>query len=330
MRIISPILLGLSLAAAGSTLTAAQTTPSMPKVIQVFREYIKPGRSGAIHDHSESNFVQAMAREKWPTHYVALNSLSGKSRALYMTAYDSFDAWQKDADAMNKNAALSGAFDLASMTDGELLDSTDAGILSYDDDLSYRPQPDLSFVRYFEISTYRIKPGHRKDWHDLVNMVIDAHKKAGTSASWATYSLAYGGDGDTYIIFSADKSMADIDQGYMEDKKFRDAMGEDGMKRFQELVAETIEHADNGLLRDQPPPELSARRMGQSKSRFLEAQAGTYVHGPGYFGWAMNGSWELAEKVHQRENFVLRDFSPIDPAGLNVRAEQAAEKLAAL
>jgi hypothetical protein len=252
MKIVSPILLGLSLAAAGSTFTAAQTTQSMPKVLQIFREYIKPGKAGAVHDASESHFVQAMTAAKWPTHYIALNSLSGKSRALYITAYDSFDAWQKDTDASNKNASLSAAIDMASMTDGELLDSTDAGVLSYDEDLSYRPMPDLSFVRYFEITTFRVKPGHQKEWHDLVAMVIDAHKKAGTSANWATFDLAYGGDADTYIVFSADKSMAEIDKAYMEDKKFHDALGEEGMKKLRDLEAATVDHVDSELFEINP------------------------------------------------------------------------------
>ena len=254
MKIVSPILLGLSLAAAGSTFTAAQTTQQMPvpKVIQVFREYMKPGKGGALHDASESHFVQAMMNAKWPTHYIALNSLSGKSRCLYMTGYDSFDAWQKDTDAMDKNPSLSAAVGMASMTDGDLLESTDAGVLSYDEDLSYRPNGDLSFVRYFEITSFRVKPGHRKELHDLVTMVMDAHKKAGTSANWATFELAYGGDGDTYIVISADKSMADIDKGFAEDKKFTDAMGEEGMKKFGELVASAIDRSDSELFEINP------------------------------------------------------------------------------
>src|SRR5712664_3428914 len=50
----------------------------------------KPGKSGAAHERTESAFVQAMKRAKWPTHYLAVESLSGKSRALFLTGYDSF------------------------------------------------------------------------------------------------------------------------------------------------------------------------------------------------------------------------------------------------
>ena len=115
MKIISPVLLGLSLAVGVSSLAAAQemqgSSPEMmqgpPKVLQLTREFVKPGKSGAIHDASESKFVAAMAKAKWPTHYFALNSLSGKSRALYLTGYPSFKAWEDDYMATMKDKALS-------------------------------------------------------------------------------------------------------------------------------------------------------------------------------------------------------------------------------
>jgi len=83
----------------GISVIAAAQDNSMghmpPKVLTVIREYTKPGKSGTLHEKSESAFVQAMMRAKWPTHYLAVESLSGKSRALFFTGYDSFAAWKK-------------------------------------------------------------------------------------------------------------------------------------------------------------------------------------------------------------------------------------------
>ena len=279
MKIISPVLLGLSLAVVGSSFAAAQemqgaapqtqgaapqmqsAAPQMqgpPKVLQITREFIKPGKSGAIHDKSESNFVAAMAKAKWPTHYVAMNSLSGKSRALYITGYASFDAWEKDNAAIDKNKALSAELDKDSVADGELLSGIDQAVLYYDPDLSYRPAPSLANVRFMEITVVKIKAGHRKDFSDAVKMFIDANKKGGTSAQWAVFELAYGG-GDEYVFFSADKSMAEIDTGYAEDKKFRDALGDDGMKKLTELEQASYRQRRLGVIPDQSAPELSAR-----------------------------------------------------------------------
>jgi hypothetical protein len=263
MKIISPVLLGLSLAVVGSSLAAAQEMQGQemqgpPKVLQITREFIKPGKSGALHDASESKFVAAMTKAKWPTHYIALNSLSGKSRALYLVGYPSFKAWEDDFLATMKNKALSAELDKDSVADGELLDGIDQFVFTYNEEMSYRPDPDLAHARLMEVTTFTIKHGHGKEWHELVKLVIDTHKKAGTSAHWATYEIAYGGD-NVYVGFSADKSMAEIDTGFAEDKQFRDALGEDGLATLRELEADCIESSDSELFGINPaqsyPPD---------------------------------------------------------------------------
>jgi hypothetical protein len=251
MKIMRPALFALTLTAGGSLFAAAQEMHHPPKVLEIEREFIKPGKSGALHDKSESKFVAAVAAAKWPTHYIALNSLSGKSRALYLFGYDSFAAWENDTKAFDKNPALSAEIDKDSVADGELLDGTDQFVFTLDDDLSYRPDVDIAQVRDFEITSFHIKPGRDKEWRELVALVIAAHKKAGTSARWAAYQLAYGGDNE-YVAFSLDKSLAEIDTGYAEDKQFHDALGDDGLKKLRELEADSIESSDSELFAVNP------------------------------------------------------------------------------
>jgi hypothetical protein len=255
MSKISPFVLGLSLAVAGSSMAAAQQNApatSVPKVLQITREFVKPGKAGAVHDKSESAFVQAMARAKWPTHYIALSSLSGKSRVLYVTGYESFEAWEKDNKNVERNATLAAELERAAVADGELLDSMDQMVCTLDEELSYRASGDLSHARYMEASVYRVRPGHGKDWSDLVKMAIAANEKAGTSAHWATFELQYGGDGGTYILFSSDKSMSEIDSAFKEDKQFHEAMGEDGMKKFRDLFAAAVDTSNQQLFAINP------------------------------------------------------------------------------
>jgi hypothetical protein len=255
MNKLSPFVLGLSLAVAGSSAAAAQqespATP-VPKVLQITREFVKPGKSGAEHDKSEAAFVQAMARANWPTHYVALSSLSGKSRALYLTGYESFDAWEKDYSASEKNAVLTADLERAAVADGELLDSMDQMVYSYDEELSYRASGDLVNARFMEIAVYHVRPGHGKEWSDLVKMAIAANQKAGTSAHWATFRLEYGGENGTWVMLSADKSMAEIDTGFKEEKQFHDALGEDGMQKFRELFGSAVDNSNQQLFAINP------------------------------------------------------------------------------
>lgn len=250
---VSPILLGLSLAAASSLTAAAQdATPAVPHVLQITREYIKAGKNGMPHDKTEGAFVAALSRAKWPTHYIALNSLSGKSRALYLTSYPSFDAWEKDTAAQAKNAALSAELDRANVADGELLDSVDQAVCTYNEELSYHPKADLSQARFMEVSLYHVRPGHDREFHEVVKMVIAGYQKAGTGTHWAVFDMNYGRPGGDYLVLSSKHSMSEIDTGFAEGKKFNEAMGEEGMKKLDELAGASIETSDHELFSVNP------------------------------------------------------------------------------
>ena len=243
MKRITGLLLGTCVLVGGLGIAMAQETTPPPKVLSIQREFIKPGKGGAPHEKGESAFVQAMTRAKWPTHYLALNSLSGKSRALFLTGYDSFEAWEKDFMAVQKNATLSAALDRAAVADGDLLSDFDASALLYRDDYSLRSAVDIAHMRYFEISLYRVRPGHNQDWDTLVKMVMAAYEKI-PDVHWATYQAIYGQEGGTYVVFTPMKSAAEIDQSFDHSKKFMAAMGDD-MKKFSELEAATIEFSQH-------------------------------------------------------------------------------------
>jgi hypothetical protein len=248
MKRITDVLLLGSLVVGSFVMAAAQEKPvSPPKVLAVTREFVKPGKGGVMHDKAESAFVQAYAHAKWPTHYLAMNSLSGKPRVLFFVAYDSFEAWEKDLNATNKNAALSGALEHAGVADGELLDSMDGGAWAYREDYSLRAPSDIPHMRYFEISRFQIKPGHRKDWDDGMKMVLAAYQKASPEAHWACYEAAFGAPDGTYVFITPLKSASEIDRAFAQDKDFLAAMGEDGMKKLEELSAAAIESSESNL-----------------------------------------------------------------------------------
>jgi hypothetical protein len=256
MNKFSRTLLSVSLGISFSCTVAAQDKPqassSIPKVLGITREYTKPGKAGMVHDKAESAFVQAMARAKWPTHYIGMTSLSGKQRALFLTQYESFEAWEKDNQATAKNAALSASLDRAGMADGELLDSIDQGFFVFNEELSLRPRPDLSQMRYLDISAYHVRPGHNKDWNDIVKMVKNAYEKAVPEAHWGVFAQYYGGEGGTYLVLTARKSLSEIDRGLLDSKQFQAAMGEDGMKKLDELVSVAIESSLHNLFAFNP------------------------------------------------------------------------------
>ena len=251
MKKFTGLLLGSCLLFGGLGMAVAQEPPPPPKVLAIFREFVKPGKSGSLHEKSESAFVQAMTRAQWTTHYLAVNSITGKPRTLFLTGYDSFADWEKDVLAEQANATLSAATEKAAVADGELLSDADASALVYREDYSLRSSVDIPHMRYFEISLYRVRPGHDQDFDAIVKMVKAAYEKI-SDVRFATYRALYGQEGNTYIVFTPMKSAAEIDRDFDHSKQFMANMGEDGMKKFSELMAAAIETSQHNLFAFSP------------------------------------------------------------------------------
>jgi hypothetical protein len=251
MKKLSGILLGLSFVLATASIAAAQEKSegmhAPPPVLNITREFVKPGKSGSSHERTESAFVKAEANANWPTHYLAMDSLSGKARSLFLTGYESFAAAEKDTLAAQKNSALSAALDRAGVADGELLDSIDQTSWVYRADQSLNQSESLVGVRYFEIESFQVKPGHEDDWNTTVKMVKDAYSKGVPGAHWAMYENVFGREGASFLVIIPRKSASEIDAAFGQDAKFMAAMGPDGMKKLSELSAAAIASTETNL-----------------------------------------------------------------------------------
>jgi len=242
-------------AALSAACSQAQTSEFMkpPKVLVIDREYTKPGKSGSLHEKSESAYVKAMAAAKWPVNYIAMDSLSGVNRSLFLTGYDSYADWEKDLTGQAKNTALSAAEDRAWIADGDLLSSTDQGAFSFREDLSAGPPLEIANMRYFDISLYIIKPGHEKEWEELVKIYMDGFTKAAPDVSWATYESMYGANnGGEFLVIVPMKSLSEVDKSFTDGKKFEGAVGEAKMKHLHELSASCVASVQDNLFRFNP------------------------------------------------------------------------------
>jgi len=249
LLLMSPLVIGCMGTVAAQEMSEGMHQP--PKVLNILREFTKPGKAGMSHEKTESAFVEMMTASKWPTHYLAVDSMSGKPRTLFLTAYPSFEAMEKDIKAIEKNTALLAKLDHAGVVDGELLSDTDAGDFAYREDLSLRGGTDIPHMRYFEISLFHIKPGHDKDWETLVKMYQTAFEKI-PDVHWAMYEAIYGQADSSFVIFNPMKSLSEVDRGFAEGKQMETAMGEEGMKKLRELTAETVESSQTNLFAFNP------------------------------------------------------------------------------
>lgn len=245
----------LTLALAGIGVAAAQDSSDMkpPAVIQINREWLKPGKGGAMHDKSEAAFINLMNKGKLQGHYIALNSMTGKPRALYMTRYPSFEAWENDNKIFEKNASLGAELDRDIVADSELLEGMDSAALVYNEGLSFHPRPDFSHARYYELTAFKVRLGHEKEWRESTKMYKEAMEKAGSSQHWGMYELMYGGEAGTYIALTHRASLAEIDSERAESKKVMEAMGgEENAAKLDQMFAAAVESVRTELFAINP------------------------------------------------------------------------------
>ena len=264
-NLISGCALLLPLAAVLSPVLNAQTAPDdgPPNVLVIHREYLKPGKGGQLHERSESAFVHALADAKSPSHYFALDSLSGPSRSLFLFSYDSFADWEKQTAATSSNAALGAKLDQASLMDGDLLTGYDAGAMMLRPDLSLN-KGSIDGARYFEITVFVVKPGHVHDFKELAKLYIDTYRKVAPQTHWDTFEVMYGSPvpttagGDVFLVFNLMKSLAETDKSIQNSDKFVSELGASGMQKVGELSAASIEATSTNLFainpRESNPP----------------------------------------------------------------------------
>ncbi|HEY8793805.1 MAG TPA: hypothetical protein VIM15_02585 [Gemmatimonadaceae bacterium] len=235
-----------------------------PKVVQIIREEVKPGK-GAAHAKVEAGWPRAFAKAKWPTHYLAMTSMSGPSEAWFLIGYPSMAAWEQDNQNSEKATALTAQLDQLSARDGELLSNTRGVVATYIDSLSYKPHVDMPTMRYFQVLTFRVRPGHESDFMQAAKMFRTAYEKAkDLPAAWATYRVDFGMPGPVYLVFIPAKSLEEMDQHPAQDKAFGEAMGAENWKALNKIAADSYVNVESNLFAlspkmSYPPTEFAAR-----------------------------------------------------------------------
>ena len=233
----------------------AQEKPPMgpPKVLTIYREVIKPGK-GQAHEKVESNWAKLFAKANLGTHYIGATAMSGEPRAVFFAGFDSFEAWEKAEQAFEKlDPAIKAEDAKFAEEDGALLEGTRGVVAVYRPELSYRPGVEIGKMRYFAIEADHVRPGHGHDYEEAIKTVIAAHEKANINEHWAAFEVVAGAPDGTIIYFSPMKSLAEWDiLEATHDKAFREAMGEEGLKKLREVFGAGLESEETNLLAFSP------------------------------------------------------------------------------
>jgi hypothetical protein len=240
--------------AAASTLHAQTAAPATapPRVIRIYREVIKPDH-GPAHAKTEAMLPAAFAQARWPSHYLAMTSASGPGEAWFISPWESYAAYEADAKAIEKNAALLAAFDRLAAEDAVHVADATTLFAGYREDLSYRAGVNMARMRHVMLVTFRVKPGRGEDFAAARKIVQAAHEKAGLDEHWLTYEVTAGAPTGTYLLFLPMESMAALDSAReIHGKAYADALGAENERKVADLMNASLEGSTTTLFAFSP------------------------------------------------------------------------------
>lgn len=216
-----------------------------PKVLYVVREDIKPGMMGPHGKHA-GNYVNAFRTLDTPNHRIALVPVAGsENEVIYITGSESFKQLE---DILNQTDKKMSAASGNLKTELDRLDAEAPALHAamrdmltiYRPELSYNPDVDIRTMRYFSITTTRIRPGHDAQYAEYVQKVVNvAREKAKVdNLHLATFQVVSGAPGGTYLIFRPMKSLAELDDPIA--TRVRASMGDDMRKDADKAVSEAV------------------------------------------------------------------------------------------
>lgn len=216
-----------------------------PPVLYIVREDIKPGMMGVHNKHSAS-YANIFRTLGTPNHRIALTPVAGsENEVIYLTGCDSFKALEDILSATDKKLAdVAGPMKAErDRLDNEapLLHAGMRDLFAVNrQELGYGAPFDVRTMRYFSITTIRVKPGHDAQYVDYVQKIINvARQKAKLDdLHIVAYQVISGGQNGTYLFFRPMKSLAELDN--QTGMKTRAAMGDDMKKDADKAAADAI------------------------------------------------------------------------------------------
>ena len=276
----SPVLFGLVFLLSLCSPVFAQMSP--PPVLLIVREDIKAGKMPAHSRHSAS-FAQIFAKLHTSSYRIALTPVAGsENEVLYITPMGSFaeiEKMQQDTD--KKMAGASGAMkaelDRLDKEAADLHSAMRDMLTAYRPELSFNAGADIAKMRYFVITTVRIRPGHDAEYADYIRSIANVAREKAKLDDYhvAAFQVISGAPGGTYMFFRPMKSLAEMDQQV--GAKVRAAMSDDMRKSADKTSSDAVMLSESSVYAFDPNMSYVPEDMAAQDPTFWNPKPRTAV-----------------------------------------------------
>ena len=209
MHHISWLLIVGTLLASGEALGQGLPT-SQPALLQIYREEVKIGHD-ADHVKTEVGWPAAFEKAKFPYYSLALVSMTGAPEAWFVVPFESHAALA-DAQRRQNDPVLAAELARLQKADAQHLTNVTTIQAAARKDLGYGAFPETAKQRFWEITTFRVRPGHEEAFAAAARAYGLAAGRIAPGTSYRVYEVIAGMPGPTYLVFGSTTGFGEFDR----------------------------------------------------------------------------------------------------------------------
>jgi hypothetical protein len=214
------------------------------------------------------------AKLQTPNERIALVPVAGnENEVVYLNAAGSFGEIERINQETDKkmsavNASMQPQVDRLNKEAPALHNAMRDMLAVYRPELSFNPGVNVPQMRYFSVTTVRIRPGHDAQYVEYVQKIMNvAREKAKvTNLHAAVYSVISGTAGGTYIVFRPLKSLAEFDENI--GAKVRAAMSDDQKKDADKMYGEAVMSSETSTYAFAPRMSFVSKEFAAADPNF--------------------------------------------------------------
>jgi hypothetical protein len=174
------------------------------------------------------------------------------------------------------NASMQSQVDRLNKEAPELHSAMRDMLAVYRPEMSFNPGVNISQMRYFLVTTIRVRPGHDAQYLDYVQKLVNvARDKAKVNLHVAVFQIISGAPGGTYMTFRPLKSLSELDEGVA--LKVRAAMSEDQRKDADKAVGDAVMTSESSTYAFEPRMSFVSEEFAAGDKDFWHPRMETAV-----------------------------------------------------
>lgn len=231
------------------TPASAQALPtSQPNYLQITIEDVKVGHDDE-HSKLEAGWPAAFEKAKSPYFGIGMVAMTGSPQAWFITPYESNKAIGESMKLNADDPVLAAELTRLAKADAAHITNLRQVYLAARKDLSYGGFPDVGKQRFFEVTIFRVRPGHEGQFAEAGKAYGAATRRAAPNASYRVYEVVGGMTGPTYFVLSSVVSHGDFDKSTSEGETTMKGMTPEEQATLQKFSTEALINSETQRFR---------------------------------------------------------------------------------